>query len=382
MRFPILPLISTITLLVGCGEKPRQTEAAPAGAPAVVQTQTVAAAEWPSSYEATGTVRAKTVAVISSKVMGYVRQVNFQVGDRVRAGQLLVELDSRDLDTQVRQAEAARREAQDALGEVDGAIATAKANLELSQATFRRMDDLFHKKSISNQEYDEASARLKVAQAGYDMATAKRAQVVAKANQADEAIKAASITQGYARITAPFDGVVTEKHVDPGNLAAPGAPLATVEQEGLYRLEASVEESRMRDIRAGQNVSVALEALDRALVGRVGEIVPSVDPASRSYIVKIDLPPVPQLRSGMFGRASFPMGRRRVLQVPAGAVREEGQLRSVLVVDAGYARTRMVTLGESRQDQREVLSGLSEGEKVVFPVPLGLADGARVEVRP
>ena len=327
-------------------------------------------------------MRAKTAAVISSKVMGYVRQVNFQAGDRVRAGQLLVELDSRDLETQVRQAEAAHREAQDALAEVDGAIATSKANLELAQATFRRMDDLFQKKSISNQEYDEASARLKVAQAGYEMATAKRAQVVAKGSQAAEAIKAAAIMRDYARITAPFDGVVTEKRVEPGNLAAPGAPLATIEQQGLYRLEASVEESRIREIHAGESVSVALDALGRTLEARVSEIVPSVDAASRSYIVKIDLPSLPELRSGMFGRASFSMGRRRVLAVPTGAVREEGQLRSVFAVDGGTARTRMVTLGESRQDRREVLSGLSEGEKIVFPVPVGFTDGTRVEAQP
>ncbi len=382
MRIPLLTLIFTIGLLVGCGEKPSQTQTAPAGVPVAVQAQSVATVEWPTTYETTGTVRAKTAGVVSSKVMGYVRQVNFQAGDRVRAGQLLVELDTRDQETQVRQAQAAHREAQDALQEVDGAIATAKANLELAQATFRRMDDLFQKKSISNQEYDEASARLKVAQAGSEMATAKRAQVVAKVNQAAEGIQAATIMRDYARITAPFDGVVTEKRVEPGNLAAPGVPLATIEQGGVYRLEASVEESQTREIRTGESVSVALEALDRTLEARVSEIVPAVDAASRSYIVKIDLPSLPELRSGMFGRAIFPMGKRRVLAVPAAAVREEGQLRSVLVVDGGYARTRMVTLGESRQDRREVLSGLSEGEMVVFPVPLGLADGARVEVRP
>jgi RND family efflux transporter MFP subunit len=382
MRFFLLPLILTIGLLVGCGEKPIQRNASPAAAAAPVQVQSVAAMEWPSTYEATGTVRAKTTAVIASKVMGYVRQVHFQAGDRVRAGQLLVELDSRDLEAQVRQAQAAHREAQDALQEAEGAIATAKANLELAQATFRRMEDLFRKKSISNQEYDEASARLKAAQAGYEMATARRSQVMAKGSQAAEALNAAAILRDYARISAPFDGVVTEKRVEPGNLAAPGAPLATLEQEGLYRLEAVVEESRTREIRAGQGVSVTLEALGRTVEARVGEVAPAVDAASRSYIVKIDLPAMPQLRSGMFGRAAFPLGKRRALAAPAGAVLEEGQLRSVFVVDGGHARRRMVTLGESFRDLREVLSGLSEGEKVVVPAPPGLADGARVEVRP
>ena len=382
MKKTILPLFAAGILLAGCGSQPRHAESTPAGPAVPVRVVAVESAEWPSTYEAVGTVRAKTTAVISSRVMGYVRQVSFQVGDRVRAGQLLVEIDSRDLDTGVRQAEAAHREAEDALQEVDGAIATAKANLELAQATFRRMEDLYKKKSISNQEYDEANARLRVATAGLEMAAARRKQVTAKISQAAEGIKAATIMREYARITAPFDGVVTEKRVEPGNLAAPGAPLATLEQEGIYRLETAVEESRLRDIRPGQAISVTLEALDRALEARVSEIVPAVDAASRTNTVKIDLPALPQLRSGMFGRAVFALGKRSVLAVPAGAVQTRGQLRSVLVAEGGFARARLVTVGESRQDRREVLSGLNAGEKVVFPAPPGLVDGARVEERP
>jgi hypothetical protein len=106
-----------------------------------------------------------------------------------------------------------------------------------------------------------------------------------------------------------------------------------------------------------------------------------VEAASRSYIIKIDLPNLPEIRSGMFGRATFAVGKHSVLAVPAAAVREQGQLRSVLVAESGVARARLVTLGEAHQDQREILSGLSAGEKIVFPVPAGLSDGASVEVR-
>ena len=168
------------------------------------------------------------------------------------------------------------------------------------------------------------------------MAAAKRRQIAARVSQARAGINAAEIQRGYARITAPFDGVVTEKHVDQGNLTTPGAPLVTIEREGAYRLEASIEESRVRDIRAGQSVEVSLEALDRTLEARVSEIVPAVEAASRSYIVKIDLPALPGIRSGMFGRATFAVGKRSVLAVPAAAVREQGQLRSVLVAEAEW----------------------------------------------
>jgi membrane fusion protein, multidrug efflux system len=243
------------------------------------------------------------------------------------------------------------------------------------------MEDLASKKSISGQEFDEASARLKVAQATYEMARAKRNQLDSKLAQLEQEIAAARIMRDYTRIAAPFTGVITAKSVEPGSLAAPGTPLLTIEGEGAYRLEASVEESKLPFVRAGQNVEVQLEALDRRLSAHVSEIVPAVDATSRAYIVKIDLPAIANLRSGMFGRAWFPMGTRGVLSAPKAAVIERGQLESVFVVEDGLARTRLVTTGKQGPNAIEVLSGLSEGENVISPVPTGLVDGARVEVR-
>jgi RND family efflux transporter MFP subunit len=244
------------------------------------------------------------------------------------------------------------------------------------------MKDLFDQKSISNQEFDEASARLKVAQASHEMAQARRAQLTSKIAQAEAARRAAEVMRGYAQITAPFDGVVTEKAAEPGTLAAPGAPLVTLERQGEYRLEAAVEESRLAAIRTGQSAEVVLDALDRSLNGRVSEIVPAVDAAARAFTVKIDLPALPQLRSGLFGRARFQLGRRQALAVPAAAVIERGQLFSVLVMEEGRARNRLVTVGQRLGERLEVLSGLQAGDRVIHPAPAGLADGARVEVRP
>jgi RND family efflux transporter MFP subunit len=213
------------------------------------------------------------------------------------------------------------------------------------------------------------------------MARAKRTQLDSKRAQAQQEIRGAAIVRDYTRLAAPFAGIVTAKSVEPGSMAAPGAPLLTIEREGAYRLEASVDESRLPFVKAGQTVEVSLESLDRRLTARVSEIVPSVDAASRAYIVKIDLPAVPNLRSGEFGRARFPMGTRNVVTIPPLALVERGQLQSVYAIEDGCARTRLVTTGERGPTGVEVLSGLSGGEKLVSPVPAGLADGARVEVR-
>ena len=373
--------IPLVMWLAGCGEAPKE-KAAAASSPAVAVSVVTAATEmWPSIYEATGTVGARTSAVISAKLMGYVREVKVQAGERVREGQLLVTLDARDLDVNSRRAEAAREEVRTAVPEADSAVAAAKANLDLAQATFGRMQDLFQKKSISDQEFDEISAKLKAAQAAYRMAQARRVQLNAKLAQVDEEVRSTEVARSYAEVLAPFTGVVIARSVEPGTLALPGAPLFTMEREGAYRLEASVEEGHLAAIRIGQPASVTLDGVDRALEARVSEIVPAVDAAARAYTVKIDLPALPALRSGVFGRATFQLGSRPLLEIPAGAVTERGQLQSVFVADNGVARTRLITAGQKVKDRVDVLSGLSAGEKVIFPVPQGLADGARVEVR-
>lgn len=375
LLLPALPLI----FLAACAEPARDTAAADRKPAVPVMTVPAGAEDWPAIYEATGTVRAQTSAVIAAKVMGYVRTVNVQAGDRVREGQPLLRLEARDLDSGLDRANAARETVRQSIPAADAGVEAAKASLDLEQATFRRMQELYDKKSISDHEFDEASAQLKSAQAAYDMARAKRAQIDAELAQAGEDVRAAEIARGYAAIAAPFAGIVTAKSVDPGTLATPGAPLLTIEREGAYRLEAAVEESRMGAVRAGQPVSVTLDGIDGAIAARVSEIVPAVDAASRSYIVKIDLPSRPGLRSGLFGRAAFDCGTRRVTAIPAGAVTERGELQSVMVDDDGIARTRLITAGQRDKDRLEVLSGLNPGDKIIFPVPNGLADGERLE---
>ena len=384
MNLRSLFLIAFTLALAGCGRTPRETQAA-SGAPAsplAVQTVAATFAEFPSTYEALGTVRARTSAVIAAKLMGYVREVKVQTGDRVEQGQALIALDARDLDAAARRAEAVREEIRSAVPEADSAVAAAKAGADLAQVTFSRIQDLYTKKSVSNQEFDEAFARLKSAQAAYEMARAKRVQLDSRLQQAEQDVRTAEVMRSYAEIAAPFAGIIVSKPVNPGDLATPGAPLLTIERDGSFRLEAEVEESRLAAVRMGQAVTVRLDAPQRTVEGRVTEIVPAVDAQSRAGLVKIDLPDMAGLRSGAFGRVLFPAGRRRVIAIPAGAVIERGQLQSIFVADQGVARIRLLTLGQRDRDRVEVLSGLSEGEKVIFPQARGLADGARVEAGP
>jgi RND family efflux transporter MFP subunit len=194
-------------------------------------------------------------------------------------------------------------------------------------------------------------------------------------DSAQAASEAAGATESFARIAAPFDGVVTEKLVEPGNMAAPGTPLVRVEDARGFRLDVRVDESRIAQIAPGSTVPVLLDAGGAPVTvgGRVAEIARAVDADARAFLVKIELPDTAGLRSGMFGRARFAGAPTKGLTVPAGAVVRRGQVTSVFVVDEGVARLRLVNLRDT-----EVLAGLADGDTVIVDPAPGLADGRRV----
>src|SRR5579862_4663433 len=300
-------------LLTSCGEAVREPEtSADRIAPIAVNVATVSMEQWPSSYETAGTVRARASTVISAKWMGYVREMKVALGDRVNAGQMLAVLDARDLDAALNRAFAARAELKNAIPEADSALAAAQARFELAESTHRRMRELYEKKSISDHEFDESTATLKAAQADLAMAQARRSQLDDKLAQADQEIQGAQVNRGYAAIQSPVAGVVTAKSAEPGSLAVPGAPLLTIESGG-FRLDASLEESKISLIRLGAVAEIQVDGIDRAVQGRVSEIVPAIDAASRSYAAQIDLPAIAALRSGLFARATFSVGSRNIL---------------------------------------------------------------------
>ncbi len=185
----------------------------------------------------------------------------------------------------------------------------------------------------------------------------------------------------YTRIRTPFDGVVAERRLDPGALASPGLPILTVEELSHYRLEATVNEKELRYLRLGEQVPVLIDALgDNAMNGRVAQIVPAADPASRSFLVKIELPIDTRLRSGLFGRVQFSRGERQSLVIPRTAVITRGQLQGVFVLDENkVASLRYVSLGKLSGAEVEVLSGLQSGDQLVAkPGEIDLS-GKRIE---
>lgn len=358
-----------------------------------VKVETIGLQPFPEVIGASGTVQSKRQSVLSAKLTASVVAVPVAEGDRVKAGQVLVELDDRDVKAQRGRAEAGLREAKDALEEVEAvilaqenAIDAAKAQEDLALATLARHKTLLERRSVAPQEFDEVVARSKAASAELQRArevrislSARKSQTLAKIDQAQEALHHAQAVFGYTTIRAPFDGIIVAKNVEVGNLAAPGAPLLTVEDE-RYRLEATVQESEIRKIRIGQQAEAEIDAIGRTLSGPIVEIVPAADPQSRTFTVKIDLPHTRGLRSGFYGQARFAVGRQQALAIPRTAVVEREQLEGVYVLDQdNIARLRLVKTGKVYEDQVEILTGLSAGERVIAEGVERVSDGSRVE---
>jgi multidrug resistance efflux pump len=327
--------------------------------------------------------------------MGMVTSLRAREGDRVRAGQVLIEIDDRDASAQLQKADASLRQAQEGLAEVDQGINAAKsaqsaadASKRLADSTYARYRDLYERKSVSPQEFDEMKAKQEMAEAEASraadtlkMLAAKRQQALAQIDQARAGVDSSKVYLSFARIASPIAGVVVAKHTEIGSMATPGAPLLTIEDGSRYRLEVAVEESQLGKIGMGQRARARIEALGEGdLEGGVSEITPAAEPMSRSYAVKIDLPSRQGLRSGLYGVARFMSGRKQAMVVPREAVIERGQLAGVFVVDdASVARLRLVKTGKSYGENVEVLSGLSDGERIVVDGVANVKDGVKVQ---
>ncbi len=357
---------SSLLALAACGREPRTVSAAPEVVHGV-QLVTLQRATIPDTLDSVGTLQAAQTSQLASQIMGNIVEMRVKEGDRVRRGEVLAVLEDAQPQAAVARAQAAENAAQQE-------IVAADSDYGLAQATFKRYQDLYSKKSVSPQEFDEVKAREQAA-------SARRALAQAGLAQAQAALAQARTTLGYTRVLAPFDGVVTEKRADPGTLANPGMTLLVVEDQRRFRLEASVDEGDIRLVKLGQAVPVTLDSLPgQQFSGRVAQIVPAADPASRSFVVKVELPADSRLRSGLFGRAHIARGQRPALLLPRSAVVERGQLQGVFVVgEDQIAALRYITLGSPLGEQVEALSGLQGGERVVAtPGDRELA-GKRVE---
>ena len=379
-------LVSIFSLLLfsgGCSaSREREFNHETSSPPVKVHAAMAKSQEGKQTYKFSGSIRSVTTSPLSSKITGKVLEVRVRVGDRIKAGQLLAVIDSRDAEAMVQKSEAGKQEAQMALQEIEKSLEAARANRQLASSTLKRYELLAAQKSVSPQEFDEVQTRQRAAEASFGALEARKEQVIHKIQQAESDVNSSEALRSYAQIRSPFNGIVTQRLAEPGSLAIPGMPLLIVEETDRYRLEVPIEESRVSQIKTGQKVLVRIEALGlENSQASVSEIQPTADPASRTYLAKMDLPPHPQLRSGMYGEALFEGRPRQGIWISPESVVRHGQLEGVYVIERdNILRLRLIKLGEATPLGIEVLSGLEGSETYVSRNVQSLREGDRVEV--
>ncbi|MBW2363394.1 MAG: efflux RND transporter periplasmic adaptor subunit [Deltaproteobacteria bacterium] len=335
-------LAFTVTWLSGgCGERIAPVDGPPASGAAGSDGPTAAVERELAQYyeSASGTVFSARHTTISSKILARIEAITVRAGDEIEANTVVVRLDSRDLEARL---SAAREN-----------VTGARAALTLAESERARIGGLFESKVASRRQLDRADAALRMARAALE--------------HAQQGVADAEVGASHAEIRSPVSGRVIDRLAEPGDTAAPGAPLLRVYDPGAMRLEAPVRESLAVRLTAGQPLAVYVESLDLSLKGEIDEIVPAAEPGARTFLIKVRLPHDARLFSGMFGRVRIPAGEGERLRIPRSAVESIGQLEYATVIDGGAASRRMITTGPAvDENDVVVLSGLSEGEHVAL----------------
>jgi RND family efflux transporter MFP subunit len=287
--------------------------------------------------EVVGTTRAKLRATLEAKLSGRIKTMPIALGQEVKKGQLIARLD---------------------VAEVAARLEQAEASLEQAERDWKRVSTLFEQQSVTRADYDAAQSRLRLASA---------------------AVAEAKAMMTYSEIAAPFDGVVTKKWADVGDLAGPGRPLADIQDPTALQIEADIPEAIAYRVKRDSRLDIVTDPARAPIQGLVTEIAPAADPVSRTFRVKLDLPPSTPLMPGQFARLLVPVGERSSLRIPATAVVQRGQLEIVFAVDDQRARLHIVKTGKRVDDEIEILSGLDGVKTVVITGADQLTDGQPVE---
>jgi RND family efflux transporter MFP subunit len=328
--------------------------------PVAVTLSTASAGTQPEIL-ASGTVEAVQTANISTRVMGRITNIFVKAGDRVRKGQLLATVWADDM-------RAKRAQADAMIAEAEGAFAMA-------QRDYTRFNNLYKQQSATAKELDIVTLQFNTAQARVAAARQIRGEVNANLS--------------YSNLTAPFDGVVSQKLAEVGSITNPGMPVVTIEQNGILQVSVPIAEADISHIHLGDTAIVQVRSTGKMLDGKIIQINPSSQFTGGQYIVKISIPPtaMESIYPGMFASVSIPVKDVRPVSnvgifVPRSAIINRDELTGIYTVSVrNTALLRWIRLGKTRGDKVEVISGLSKDEKFIHSSGGRLYNGIPVVVK-
>ncbi len=326
-----------IVLFAGCSKKSVQIEAPKTQVPDFTQTQTLSAERQPDWYEGVGVISPVEKALVTARVPGQVVEILLDEGAEAAQGEVLLRLDDRDAVSRVTQA-------QQGLSAAEAALEEARLNLE-------RVRKLHQKSAATDAMQETAQSAFLQAEAGLGAAEGRLSE--------------AETYLSYHEITAPFDGVLSKRWVKSGDMAWPGKPLAEVYDPSVMEIMMRLPERLKALARKVDVMKFSVPSIDWQGESSELEILPAVDPESRTFVLKMKLPENSDLASGLFAKGRLQTGERSVLKTPAAAVSRVGQLPMVWAQNAsGNWGKRWVTLGRNDRTHVEILSGLESGETI------------------
>ena len=329
-------------------------------------TLTVEQAVKPDFYQAIGTVRSRNEVDVVPRIIARILEIKVRSGDVVKRGDVLAVLDAKDLSAVVSQGQEQLRAVTASVGAADEQVKSAKAALDLATKEMERTRALFEKNALAKRDYDQSMAAFRQAEAGMQQAIQQRAAASAQAAAAGQGIKQAEVGLGYATIISPIDAIVAERLADPGDLGNPANVMLRLFDPESLLLEVPVRESLVQEVAIGSQVSYSVPSLGRTFEGSVREIVPSVDPRTRTFLVKVCIDKSEGLMPGMFGTIRVPLkSEKKVIIVPESAIIKAGQLESVVEVEGGRLLRRQIRSIDAGDGKREVISGLKPGQKIL-----------------
>lgn len=336
-----------------------------------VQVETVTKKPVESFYTTSATVKAKTNSVVASMLTGKVTSIAVQEGDYVKKGQLLLTIDARDLSQKASGASAGIRAAQ-------MAASSAAQNAQMANRTYQRYKNLYDEKVITKQEFDQYTTQKNVAALEY-------ARAQAGVQQARAGLGEVQVFQSYSRVTAPVSGIVTQRTIDLGSTAIQGQPMLTIEAQdngGLKsEIVANIDESHLGKVKEGEDVS--LEVNGKTYKRKITKIVKYIDPTTRTFKAKVDISGLNnQIAGGQFTKINIPVAKKDAITVPKSAVVQKGELTGVYAVDAdNIVSYRIIRTGKEYGDRIEILSGLSDGDKIITVGTEKAIDGGKIDVK-
>lgn len=360
-------LVAALVLAAGCGKKDADTGNSQDKVEVPVSVEEVRTGSISSTTTITGKVTPLAEINVVPKTGGKVAQVLVDVGSKVKQGQVLVRLDTAELDAQLKQATAALELAR-------SSNAQNQLRLQDAQNNLNRMQALYNEGAISKQQYETALLQ-------YNLT--KNTDTGAQVKQAQANVELIRTQISNAIITAPQDGEISARLVDPGEMAGPGVPVVTLVNTAKVYIEGVVAERDISLVKIGQQVDVKVEAAGGAFKGVVETVSPAADPRSKGYPLKVALTnPDSKLKPGMFGEIRLVTGQKDdVVVIPKEVVVDRGAGKVVFVVKGGMAEERKITLGMESGDRVEVVDGIKAGEKLVVAGQTSLTDKSPVKVQ-